>query len=425
MNLHKQMKKLVVILILFFISGIYSHAQRSQFELGIRYLKLGETYRIAGMYEKSAEYLHKGREIAIKSRSKYWEAVAWEYLGYLYADMKQFDQARQYFTWAQEIYDDIIKMDNGSQDALRIASDKVIYKADLEDRIKQLEAEKNSLLDENNSQRSQIRDYQNRVSTLENRIKSLEADIDSLLATIKDIQSYQKPTPDETNEKDSVYKNYIFQIGPIVGIQYLLAPEVMTDPPTMALVNSDNHPVTVDKYGFTIAPVFGLEMKLRFGKWIKLSAFGNYSSFSSTTPVNIPDNSNIEPGDCEISYDWFNGGIGPAFFFPANTPDRITNFFIQPQFTFNYFIVDRTFNELKDSTTFFRMGAALSFGSEIRLSDWISLEFGACVSVPNLLEQNNDDPATPISEALVHKSGETEEEMIISTSLYISFLLDF
>ncbi|MBI3260121.1 MAG: leucine-rich repeat domain-containing protein [Ignavibacteriae bacterium] len=54
-------------------------------ELGKRYLKLGNTYREAGNYEKAEEYLKQGKTLV--GRDGYWSATANEFLGYLYRDM--------------------------------------------------------------------------------------------------------------------------------------------------------------------------------------------------------------------------------------------------------------------------------------------------------------------------------------------------
>lgn len=54
-------------------------------ELGKRYLKLGNTYREVGNFEKSEEYLKQGKLLVVGDR--YWSATASEFLGYLYRDM--------------------------------------------------------------------------------------------------------------------------------------------------------------------------------------------------------------------------------------------------------------------------------------------------------------------------------------------------
>lgn len=54
-------------------------------ELGKRYLKLGNTYRESGNYEKAEEYLLQGKTMV--AGDTYWSATAHEYLGYLYRDM--------------------------------------------------------------------------------------------------------------------------------------------------------------------------------------------------------------------------------------------------------------------------------------------------------------------------------------------------
>lgn len=120
------MKKLFIIL---FIS-VFSITQLIAVpEIGIRYLKLGNTYREAGDYEKAEEYLNKGRKLFDGKAGwsyKYWTAVADEYLGYLYLSLSRnqsnndnkeyFKQlALEHFNRALASYNKLIKQKDGSQ----------------------------------------------------------------------------------------------------------------------------------------------------------------------------------------------------------------------------------------------------------------------------------------------------------------------
>lgn len=70
-----------------FIIAILNISAESGVDLGIRWLKLGNTYREAREFNKAEEFLKKGRDI-LKSGSswkhKYWTTVSDEYLGLLY-----------------------------------------------------------------------------------------------------------------------------------------------------------------------------------------------------------------------------------------------------------------------------------------------------------------------------------------------------
>ena len=78
----EKMKKIGISVIVLLLS-IYSIASAN--ELGKRYLKLGNTYRESGSFEKAEEYLKQGKKLVAKDG--YWSASASELLGYLYRDM--------------------------------------------------------------------------------------------------------------------------------------------------------------------------------------------------------------------------------------------------------------------------------------------------------------------------------------------------
>jgi tetratricopeptide (TPR) repeat protein len=94
---------------------------KGDIELGKRYLKLGNTYREGGDYNKAAEYLDKGLGIVSNYESgwegKYWTAVAYEFLAYLYRDMDMPDEAIKNMKDALFLYTSIVTMDDGSQEA--------------------------------------------------------------------------------------------------------------------------------------------------------------------------------------------------------------------------------------------------------------------------------------------------------------------
>ncbi|MBS1538290.1 MAG: leucine-rich repeat domain-containing protein [Bacteroidetes bacterium] len=76
------MKKISISIIVLLLS-ICSIASAN--ELGKRYLKLGNTYRESGNFDKAEEYLERGKNLVTKDG--YWSATASEFLGYLYRDM--------------------------------------------------------------------------------------------------------------------------------------------------------------------------------------------------------------------------------------------------------------------------------------------------------------------------------------------------
>lgn len=91
-------------------------------EQAMRWIKLGNTYRIAKNYPQAGDYLKKGL-VEIKKcddyTAKYWEAVAYEYNGYLYHDIKMYDEAKEYYQKALAIFETVITQKDGSPYALK------------------------------------------------------------------------------------------------------------------------------------------------------------------------------------------------------------------------------------------------------------------------------------------------------------------
>ncbi len=116
------MKKISLILIaLFFVISnfniVESKAVETQ-ELGKRYIKLGNSYREGGEFDKAIDYLSQGIRLVKKSKDKYWTAVGYEYMGYYYEDTNKQGKAKQYFKKALGIYEDIITQLDGSPIAI-------------------------------------------------------------------------------------------------------------------------------------------------------------------------------------------------------------------------------------------------------------------------------------------------------------------
>lgn len=91
-----------------------------QFKLddGIRFLKLGNTYREAGNLKESEFYMTKGFNIIAQYDEQYWLAACFEYFGYLARDLGNKEEALDNFKKAQEMFSSVISMENGSPSAL-------------------------------------------------------------------------------------------------------------------------------------------------------------------------------------------------------------------------------------------------------------------------------------------------------------------
>ena len=123
--------KLLKCLILFLMINITLNAQDirtplsvqmkklKNVEQGVKYLKLGNTYREGKNFHKAIEYLDKG--MTITQSSPYWQAVGYEYLGYYYRDMGNNQESMSYFKKAKSIYDRILTQKDGSGKAIELS----------------------------------------------------------------------------------------------------------------------------------------------------------------------------------------------------------------------------------------------------------------------------------------------------------------
>ncbi len=113
------MKKITIILIFIFVGQLFT--QDDAFNLAIRNIKLGNSYREAKNYDFAARFINDGMAIVEKRKNfdgKYWTATGYEYLGYLYRDMGMAKEAKKNFERAADKFKEIIKQDDGSQYAM-------------------------------------------------------------------------------------------------------------------------------------------------------------------------------------------------------------------------------------------------------------------------------------------------------------------
>ena len=150
--------------------------QIKKFELGIRYLKLGNTYRTAQDFENAKSFLKKGSEIIDNFGNQYWLATSNEYYGYLYSDMGDTKTALNYFQKAMDIYDKIIIQKDGSKEALK----KVISK------LKNEKSAKSNVENNNELKKSQdeIEKLRKQNIALQELLEILKNEIDSLKESV-------------------------------------------------------------------------------------------------------------------------------------------------------------------------------------------------------------------------------------------------
>lgn len=125
------MKTLLTFLVVLFVAlSPQLHAN----ELGKRYIKLGNTYREFGNYEKAEEYLTQGKKLV--AGDVYWTATAHEFMGYMYRDMvasgKYNDNAEYFEALAKENFESAlagfrkaVKQNDGSPAALTAINEQI------------------------------------------------------------------------------------------------------------------------------------------------------------------------------------------------------------------------------------------------------------------------------------------------------------
>ena len=97
------MKKLFLSLILGVCVMATSFAQTQDLNSALKFIKAGNTLREVKQYDQAEEYLNKALNI-VRNKDKYWEAAAYENLGFLYRDQENVLEASRNLMKAIEIY---------------------------------------------------------------------------------------------------------------------------------------------------------------------------------------------------------------------------------------------------------------------------------------------------------------------------------
>jgi tetratricopeptide (TPR) repeat protein len=84
--------------------GLPMASLREVSDLGVRYLKLGDTYREARQFDMAQDYIQRGFDLVRGRGSRYWEAVAYEYWGMIERDMGNRLNALEYLRRAETLY---------------------------------------------------------------------------------------------------------------------------------------------------------------------------------------------------------------------------------------------------------------------------------------------------------------------------------
>jgi Tetratricopeptide repeat len=97
------MKKLFLIIIMSMFVWATGFAQAQDLNTALKFIKAGNTLREVKQYDQSEEYLNKALNI-VRNKDRYWEAAAYENLGFLYRDQENILEASRNFVKAIEIY---------------------------------------------------------------------------------------------------------------------------------------------------------------------------------------------------------------------------------------------------------------------------------------------------------------------------------
>jgi hypothetical protein len=148
-------------------------------EAGVRYLKLGNTYREARKYGLAQLYLRYGLDIVRAQGSRYWEAVGNEYAGLVFRDIGDNLTALDYMRQAEYLYRSVLNpmRTETSIDAIR----KMRYDVEMDNRYAWQPiqySESNSSLYAYQTENQRLRDInralQVRITDLETRIRAME-----------------------------------------------------------------------------------------------------------------------------------------------------------------------------------------------------------------------------------------------------------
>ncbi|MDW8219017.1 MAG: tetratricopeptide repeat protein [Bacteroidota bacterium] len=88
--------------------ALYEIPQTSTSELGLRYLKLGNSYREVGNMDMAQYFVRRGLDLIRGRGSRYWEAVGNEYLGLIYRDIGDRIMALEYLYRAERLYKSVL-----------------------------------------------------------------------------------------------------------------------------------------------------------------------------------------------------------------------------------------------------------------------------------------------------------------------------
>jgi tetratricopeptide (TPR) repeat protein len=230
---------------------------KSSVEMGKRYIKLGFSWIGSGNYDNAEKYLYKGISIVKNYGNKYWEAVGYEFYGYLNLAKNNKQAALDYFTTAQTLYKKYGNLSNGegSNEALAsliesVKNDEVTMVSNTgnsstnSEKYDRLLTKYNQVVQERDDLKFALNELKREISELKKMNRQLSAKVDECLAS-----STSKP-PDENPVPSDVGTSQKLSTG--------TTPWDASDEPS-----SSNNKVLVLQAG--AGNVFNFEVKSKFG----------------------------------------------------------------------------------------------------------------------------------------------------------------
>lgn len=298
---------------------------------GRQFIKLGNTWREANNYELAKYYLDKGYDIIKNNNNEYWIAVAYEFYGYYYKDIGEYETALQYLYSAYNIYKRIITLPNGSPKAVKkvISDIENSLEPELQERTypgPEPDHEPPDESESNNDIEKRLSRLEIRVDNLEERVEEVSGEISEIRNTVDKIWEKVKiPTPPPLIIPPSFHGNAISMIGVGFGSTYGIGD--MRFPPISISMNyrvSENYEIGLFlgysselyqniKFDYRIV---GLRLLLRMWKgedWdISSSLMIGYNSLSANAPltgINVSQEKILYGGIVDFRY-FFSQNIG-------------------------------------------------------------------------------------------------------------------
>ncbi len=231
------------------------------------------------------------------------------------------------------------------------------------------------------------------------------------------------------------------RIGLLGGKNYLevdqiSSVELLSNAPQTATLREEHLLNDLDALGFGETVLFGVSMRIPISRVSALQTSLNFSGWRSRTPFVIPDpdapfeDRFIDIGENKTSLHYAQAGVGYLFNFlqlPSllRKPGLESRFYAIPEVNGSFFLaaseeVDSLRGPHSFEYTYSRVGVGLSVGLDLDIvRDW-SVDFGVRYQILNLFLQEDDDPATPSSEALLRGRGEVEEELLTNVNWQVT-----